>query len=292
MESQKSDFGPEPTAVRVALWRALHIQIDEKPHVFEDPLGPQLAQEENWQSRPDMDADFSKPMRASIVRRARFIEDLLEEAVGNSHRTDGVSHLQYVILGAGLDSFAQRRQDLANRIQVFEIDQPGPQTWKQRRLQELGYSIPSWQHFVPVDFSRDESWWDRLISAGFDPDIPAFVASTGLSLYLTRDENRKMFRQLAGMVPGSVFATTFMLSLDQLDPRERSIMEFVMEKAENSGTPFRSLFAPSEIQEAAIEAGFKSADYISAEIIYERYFSNRQDGLRAGNAEAFLVAKT
>src|SRR4051794_41940735 len=113
---------PENTAVRVALWRALHLEADAPPPVFEDRVGLKLAApEEGWRSRPDM-SPFTRPFRASILARARFIEDLVTERAGG-----GVG--QYVILGAGLDTFAQRRPELAARLRVFEIDRPGPQAW-------------------------------------------------------------------------------------------------------------------------------------------------------------------
>ena len=115
--SDKLDTGPENTAVRVALWRALHVEIDSPPHVLEDVVGLQLvAPDEGWRDRPDM-STFTRPFRASILARARFIEDLVAEQVAR-----GVA--QYVILGAGLDTFAQRRPELASRLLVFEIDQP------------------------------------------------------------------------------------------------------------------------------------------------------------------------
>ena len=118
---------PDPTAVRTALWRALHVDADAAPHVFEDRVGLQLAAPEpGWRERPDMGA-VTRPFRASIVARARIVEDVVQEQVAR-----GVD--QYVILGAGLDTFAQRRSDLAARLHVFEIDQPGPQAWKRRRL--------------------------------------------------------------------------------------------------------------------------------------------------------------
>src|SRR6478735_1685653 len=135
---------PENTAVRVALWRALHVQADAPPHVFVDEVGLKLvAPEAGWQSRPDM-SPFTQPFRASIVARARFVEDLVVERAAR-----GVE--QYVILGAGLDTFAQRRAELAARVRVFEIDQPGPQEWKRQRLVELGFGIPSFLELVPVD---------------------------------------------------------------------------------------------------------------------------------------------
>src|SRR4051812_49793588 len=114
---------PDNTAVRVALWRALHVEVDPPPHVLEDEVGLRLAApDDGWRSRPDM-SPFTRPFRASIVARARFVEDLVAEQASR-----GVD--QYVILGAGLDTFAQRRAELASRMPVFEIDRPGSQAWK------------------------------------------------------------------------------------------------------------------------------------------------------------------
>src|SRR5437667_8993133 len=137
---------PDSTAVRVALWRALHVQVDPPPHVLEDEIGLKLAApDESWRRRPDMDPQAMRPFRAAIVARARFIEDLVVEQAGRGVR-------QYVVLGAGLDSFAQRRPEIASSLKVFEVDQPSSQEWKRQRLIELGFDIPDWLRFVPVDF--------------------------------------------------------------------------------------------------------------------------------------------
>jgi len=283
--TEPASVAPEHTAVRVALWRALHAQIDPAPHVLQDEIGLKLVGEAHWRDRPDMNPDFSKSMRASIVGRARLIEDLVEEQVAQGVR-------QYVILGAGLDTFAQRRPEIASQIRIFEIDQPGPQAWKQKRLQETGVGAPSGLHFVPVDFESGQSWWDLLVTAGFDPNRPAVVVSTGVSMYLTRETNLATFRQIAKLAPGSTFATTFMLALNLLPPPERAIMEFVMKKAQESGTPFLSLFSPEEMLSLAKEAGFKNARTVSGNELFQRYFANRTDGLNPGTAEAFLIATT
>src|SRR5664279_5717428 len=118
--NDKNAVAPDNTAVRVAMWRALHVQADPLPHVLEDEIGLKLvAPEAGWQNRPDM-SPFTRAFRASILARARFIEDLVAEQT--AHGVD-----QYVILGAGLDTFAQRRSELASRLRIFEIDPPGPQ---------------------------------------------------------------------------------------------------------------------------------------------------------------------
>ena len=167
---------PDSTAARVALWRALHVEIDPPPHVLEDQIGLKLlAPDKDWRRRGDMDPKFTRPFRVSIVARTRFIEDLVVEQGGR-----GLS--QYVILGAGLDSFAQRRREVASRLKVFEIDRLGPQAWKRQRLIELGFGVPDWLRFVPVDFEAGGSWRDRLVTAGFDDGTPAIVVSAGVSM--------------------------------------------------------------------------------------------------------------
>src|SRR5258706_1487598 len=145
---------PDNTAVRVALWRALHVEVDSPPHVLEDEVGLKLAApDDGWRSRPDM-SQFTRPFRASIVARARFIEDLVAEQAAR-----GIG--QYVILGAGLDTFAQRRPDIASRLKLFEVDRPGPQRWKRQRLIELGFGVPDWLRLVPVDFEAGDKWLHR-----------------------------------------------------------------------------------------------------------------------------------
>jgi methyltransferase (TIGR00027 family) len=248
--TDKPDPAPDSTAARVALWRALHVEADPPPHVLEDEIGLKLlAPDEDWRRRGDMDPQFTRPFRASIVARARFIEDLVVEQAGR-----GLS--QYVILGAGLDSFAQRRPEIASRLRVFEVDQPVPQAWKRQRLIELGFGVPDWLRFVPVDFEAGGSWREGLVTAGFDDSKPAIVVSTGVSMYLTKEANAATLREVAALAPGSTLAMTFLLPLELADPEVRPGLEMAEKGARASGTPFISFFTPPEIQSLAREAGF------------------------------------
>ncbi|MGH6811586.1 MAG: class I SAM-dependent methyltransferase [Methylocella sp.] len=275
----------DSTAVRVALWRALHVEVDPPPHVLEDEIGLKLvAPDEGWRHRPDMDPHFTRPFRASIVARARFVEDLVAEAAGR-----GVG--QYVILGAGLDTFAQRRPEIASRLKMFEVDRPGPQAWKRQRLIELGIGVPHWLRLVPVDFEVGGSWWVQLAGAGFDAARPAVVASTGVSMYLTRDAIAATLRQVAVLAPGSTLALTFLLPLELTDPEIRPGLERAAEGARASGTPFISFFTPTEMLALAHEAGFREARHVSAAALVQCYFAGRTDGLRPPrNSEELLVA--
>lgn len=276
---------PDNTAVRTALWRALHVEGDDPPHVFDDVIGLKLvAPDAGWRSRPDM-SPFTRPFRASIVARARFVEDLVAHEVAR-----GVS--QYVILGAGLDTFAQRCAG-DSKLQVFEIDQPATQQWKRGRLIELGFGIPSFLHFVPVDFETGENWWSRLIEAGFDAGQRAIVASTGVSMYLTREAILATLRQTAALAAGSTFVMSFMLPIELNDPEIRPGVERAAAGAAANGTPWLSFFKPAEIVSMAREAGFAEVEHVSAAMLAVRYFSNRTDGLRPpNNSEELLVART
>jgi methyltransferase (TIGR00027 family) len=278
---------PEPTAVRVALWRALHVQVDAPPHVLEDEVGLRLvAPDDDWRARPDMDPQFTRPFRASIVARARFIEDLVVEQAGLGVR-------QYVILGAGLDTFAQRRAGAASGLTVFEVDQPAAQAWKRQRLIELGCGAPDWLRFAPVDFERGGDWWRELAAAGFDATRPAVVASTGVSMYLTREAIMATLHQVAALAPGSTLAMSFLLPLELADPEVRPGLEMAVKGARASGTPFISFFTPDEMLALAREAGFRDARHVPADALAERYFAGRPDGLRPpGRAEELLLATT
>src|SRR5919204_219517 len=269
---------PDGTAVRTALWRAMHVQVDPPPHVLEDEIGLRLAApDEGWRSRPDMNPQWTRRFRASVVARARFIEDLVVEQAGR-----GVG--QYVILGAGLDTFAQRRPEIASRLRVFGVDRPGPQAWKRQRLTELGYGIPSFLQFVPVDFEAGASWWERLMSSGFDATQPAVVASTGVSMYLTKEATAATLRQIAALAPGSTLAMTFMLPIDLVEPEDRRMYEWAQKGAAASGTPFGNLFTPAEMLAMAREAGFKDAEHVSGTTFAQRYFAGRRDVLAGQHA--------
>ncbi|MFE7975579.1 class I SAM-dependent methyltransferase [Streptomyces shenzhenensis] len=273
----------DPTAVRVALWRALHLLVDAPPHVLADEVGLRLADPgEDWRARPDMDPRETRLMRASIVARARFVEDLVIERAAR-----GVG--QYVLLGAGLDSFAQRRPQTAAGLTVFEIDRPGPQAWKRRRLAETGYGLPDSLRLVPVDFET-QSWWELLPGAGFTADRPAVVASTGVTMYLTREAVEAMLRQAAALAPGSALTTTFMPTLERVEPEERPLRRAMEQAARSSGTPFISFFLPEELVTLALRAGFGRARHVSAAELSERYFAGRTDGLRPSSGEELLVA--
>jgi len=273
---------PDNTAMRTALWRALHTQEDDKPSILEDEIGLQLIDPpKDWKQRPDM--KYTKRLRASIVARSRFIEDLIIE-----ESKLGIN--QYVILGAGLDTFVQRRPGIASELQVYEIDQVETLAWKKHRLVELGFDLPNNLHYVPVNFEIS-SWWEKLTEAGFDIKKPAVVACTGVSLYLTKTAIIATLGQMVQFAPGSTLAMTFYLPIDLLDEEDKPMMEMSIKGARESGIPFVSFFTPGEIEAMALEAGFRQIKLISTKDLEKLYFSNRKDNLVPATGEIFLVAK-
>jgi len=282
MEENKT-IKPNNTAVRTALWRALHLQVDDKPYIIEDEIGLQLiAPPDDWQERPDM--KFTKRIRASILARARYIEDLIIE-----QSKKGIS--QYVILGAGLDTFAQRRPNIASQLQIYEIDQPDMLNWKQQRLVELGLGVPENLHFMPVDFETS-SWWEKLLNSGFDLNKPVVVTCTGVTLYLTKEAITATLNQIATFASGSTLAITFNLPVELVDDEDKPLIEMSIKGANASGTPMISFFSPNEILALAREAGFKAAKTISTKDMEQFYFKNRADQLIPASGEFFLLATT
>jgi methyltransferase (TIGR00027 family) len=271
---------PDQTAVRVALWRALHLRVDEPPHVLEDEVGLRLAAPgADWARRPDMAGDGMAGFRAGVVARSRLVEDLVADRCAA-----GVG--QYVILGAGLDTFVQRRPEFAGRMRVFEIDEPATQAWKRARLDELGYGVPEWLTLVPVDFEAGDSWWAKLIENGFDAAQPVVLSCAGVTMYLTREAVVGTLRQAAQAAPGSTLALTFILPTAFDEPQEPG-------KAKpGPRIRFRSYFTDGEMLALAREAGFREVRVVSTEDVTDRYFAGRADGFRPAAGEPFLLATT
>lgn len=274
---------PDSSAVRTALWRAMHVQLDESPHLIEDEIGLALAAPgDAWRDRPDMHPVGTRAYRAAIVARTRFVEDLVIEEAAS----------QYVLLGAGLDTFAQRHPELAEQVGVFEIDQPGPQAWKRQRLETLGYGIADSLRLVPVDFEAGANWWQALLESGFDADARTVVSSSGVSMYITRSATSETLRVLANLAPGSIVVMTFMVPFDLLDDIDRPGLEAAARGARESGTPWISFYTPEEIVALARDAGFSDARHVDTAELAGRYLAGRTDDLAAAGGEGLLVART
>src|SRR5271163_1639382 len=167
------------TARRVAIRRAAH-QLLDHPMVLDDPLALRIIGSEaaeSLRSNPKEDHGFARAFRAFMAARSRYAEDELACAVEHEVR-------QYVVLGAGLDTFAYRNPHLGLRI--FEVDHPATQAWKREQLQAARIAIPTSLTFVPIDFER-QTLAAGLEQAGFDAGAAAFFSWLGVTPYLTRE---------------------------------------------------------------------------------------------------------
>lgn len=154
--------------------------------------------------------------------------------------------------------------------------------------------VPAFLRFVPVDFEAGDTWWQKLPEADFDPTRRAIVASTGVSMYLSKDAVAATLRQVATLAPGSTFVMSFMLPLESIeDPGLRAGVQRAMDGARANGTPWLSFFTPGEMLALASESGFTQVEHVSADALSAKYFAGRSDGLRLpSNTEELLVART
>ncbi len=256
------------TALRVAHRRAVH-QILDKPPVLADPvavplLGPDFVFDSERES-----GRWARAARAFMAMRSRYVEDRLADAVAR-----GVG--QYVILGAGLDTFAYRNPFPA--LRVFELDFPATQEWKRAQLAGAGVAIPAGLAFVPIDFET-ETLMDALVRAGFDRGAPAFFGWLGVVPYLTLEAFRATLEAIATLPAASGVSFDFGLSPKTFGPLRRMAFERLAQRVAAAGEPFRLFFTPAELNAEFERTGFSAFAQHDADALNALYFSARADGL-------------
>ncbi len=268
---------PGHTVTLAAVGRALHLSTAHQ-RLIEDhlaldlsgPAGATLMAQLTAQTTPAALEGLS----LAFALRARFVEDLVGRA------TDaGVS--QYVILGAGLDTFAYRRSDLVGRLRVYEVDRHQAQAWKRARLGELGLAAPAGLAFVAVDFEADDLGRE-LSRSGFDPTASAVVSWIAVSQYLSREAIDHTLRWAARLPAGSRLVLTYVVPPDQLSELAQAGLEWTRSQAEARGEPFLSLFRPDEISATLREAGFMEVEQVEAEEMQRRYLPDWPDAPLTG----------
>jgi methyltransferase (TIGR00027 family) len=263
---------PSRTALSVALRRAAH-QLFDKPLVLEDPIAVLIlgaSHAEQLRRTPlRTDRPFSVATRAHVVARSRYAEDNLRLAVERGVR-------QYVLLGAGLDTFAYRNP--YPELRVFEIDHPATQQWKRQLLTTSSIAIPESLTYVPVDFER-ESLPERLLASGFDPSVPAFFGWLGVVPYLTLSAFRATVSFIAARPQGSGVVFDYGQPREALPLLERLGHDSLAARVQIAGEPFQLFFMP--VQVAAELSGFAGIEDLGSEEVNQRYFSGRRDELRA-----------
>lgn len=269
---------PSETALRVAMRRAAH-QILDDPVVFDDPLALRILGLENASARQRItkgldETPFSRVLRASLAARSRYAEDALHDAVRRGVR-------QYVVLGAGLDTFAYRNPYPGDVLQVFEVDHPATQTWKRARLEEAGIPTPRSLTFSPVDFEQ-ETLGEGLRRAGFDDGRSTFFSWLGVTPYLTNDAVIATLRFVVSMPVGSGMVFDYMISPSSLGPAARIAFDRLAHRVASAGEPFQTFFEPSSLRSTLLDMGFAQIEDIGPEDMNARYFRDRPDKLRVG----------
>ena len=278
---------PSHTAFRVARHRAAH-QLLDHPRVFDDPLAlPILGDEMAAQLRADPASEeggiLAPYLRAFFAVRHRFVEDQL--AAG---RVAGVR--QYVILGAGLDTFAYRAPSGPGALHVWEVDHPATQAWKRERLQETGIAEPPNLSFVAVDFEH-QSLPAALAGAGLDLEAGAVFCWLGVTPYLTRPAIFETLRFVAlATRHGGGVAFDYAIAPRLLSVLQRIVYETMAAKVKAAGEPWQSSFDPEELTAALHELGFAIVEDVPPETLNARYFANRTDGMHIGGLAHMMWA--
>ncbi len=268
------EVNPSRTALRVALRRAAHQVHDARPLVLDDPLAVRILgkqfQEELKRTPDKVKRPFSAALRAFVVVRARLAEDTLFAGV----RDAGVR--QYLVLGAGLDTFASRNPYAG--VQVFEVDHPATQARKMEMLACAGIVPPESSHFVAVDFEQD-SLRTKLLAAGFDERLPTVTAWLGVVPYLTAEAFRATMRVLARFAPGSEVVFDYSQPREALPPVEQMMLDSLSARVALAGEPFQLFFTPEMLAEELEELGLRVVEDLDGETLTARYLAGRTDGL-------------
>lgn len=278
---------PSITAIASAMIRAAHFLWDDDPKIFQDPLALGLSGVENeaalraalntlladfaQRATPELAQAFFRHARADTTLRQRYTEDELGKAVAR-----GVA--QYVILGAGLDSFAYRRPDLATTVCIFEVDHPATQQWKRVRLQELRLPLPSNLTFIPLNFEQ-QTLAGGLRTGSHRSELPTFVSWLGVTPYLTEGAVFETLQYIASLAPGSEIVFQYFLPESLLDEESRGLLAMIKAMGAARGEPLLSAFKPTTLAARVKELGFTEVWDLGPAEANARYFAGRRDGL-------------
>jgi methyltransferase (TIGR00027 family) len=277
---------PSQTALTAAAARAAHLQVDGSPKIFTDSLAAVLLSDRADELLAYHRTHGGHPVlsgaRSQVVIRSRYAEDRLAESVQAGME-------QYVILGAGLDSFAYRSA-LTARVRVFEVDHPGTQAWKRWALSRAGLAPLHSATFVAVDLSTDPLV-DHLVAAGFDLARPAMVSWLGVTMYLTRAAIAQTLAAVGGLAPGTELVADYMLPAGMRDAAGDSYVEQVAPVAAQRGEPWHTLLAPDDMISLLASHGLQSLAQVHQQDAIDPALWVRSDGLRPVTLSVLAHAK-
>jgi len=258
----------------------------DDPVVFRDPLaltiiGAEAASNLHQQISSERDK-LNRALRAFMAARSRYAEDHLDAAVARGVR-------QYVVLGAGLDTFAYRNRHAESGLRVFEVDHPATQAWKRELLGAAKIALPGEMTFVPVNFER-QILREELQAAGFRSDRPAFFSWLGVTIYLTHEAFTATMRFIRSMPADSGVAFDYGVTRSSLSFLERIALQALTLRVGAVGEPFRLFFEPRELAKELEEMGFRRLEDLGRKEINGRYFAGRSDGLQVTNSIGRLMS--
>lgn len=281
-----SERNASKTALGVAALRAVHQLLDGEPKVVDDPIAARLLDSEMLKhiiENPGRAAEpWLKGLRAHVISRSRYAEERLAVAVQRGIR-------QYVVLGAGFDTFAYRQPEWAQDLMIFEVDHLGTQQLKRDRLGAAGIEIPRNLEFVSVDFEVT-SLRDGLEPTALDFSQPTFFSCLGVFVYLSEEAVRAVFQLVALFPKSSEIVFTFSLAETKLSERESEDRAEMAAMVESLGEPWRTHFDPEVLVRDLRGLGFSEVAILTANQEHERYFAGRGDGLRAFRRSAIARA--
>jgi methyltransferase (TIGR00027 family) len=278
---------PSATAQHVAMRRAAHQLLDD-PKILDDPVSLMIVGKEGaamlaadprrYESSP-----FASYVRAFLVIRSKLAEEELADAVARGVR-------QYVILGAGLDTFAYRNPYPAETLRVFEVDHPNTQAFKRARLAEAGIAVPAGLTFAPVDFEK-ETLAAGLAEAGCDRAVPTFFSWLGVTQYLPAEVVMATLGFVASFIKGSGIVFDYTIDPSLMSPGQRMAHDAIAGWAAAAGEPWRGFFNPEKLAHDITAMGFGYVQNTGPDEINERYFAGRADGLRIGTFSRVMCAR-
>jgi methyltransferase (TIGR00027 family) len=267
------------TALRVAIRRAAH-QVIDRPRVLEDPIARRLIGREYERDMERAMHYVARDFRLYMSVRSRYAEDRLAQQVAN-----GVA--QYVILGAGLDTFAYRNP--YPRLRVFEVDFPATQEWKHELLAAAGIEIPGNLTFIPLDLEH-KSLAESLDEARFNAAEPAFFGWLGVVPYLTLEAFRATLATIGKMPAGTAISFDYAFPPETLSAQRRRVFEMLSKRVAAAGEPLQLFFTPQELEREVRAAGFSRIEQFDTNCMNETYFKGRADGLKLSPVRVGMLA--
>jgi len=278
---------PSLTAQRVALSRAAH-QLYDTPRILDDPIARRIigahGEAELRTQRHRFDTRIARRLRAFLVARSRVAEEALAAAIARGVR-------QYVVLGAGLDTFAFRNPYPAALLRVFEVDHPATQAWKRARLSAAGIPLPDALTFVPIDFET-QSLAAALQAAGLRSERPAFFSWLGVTMYLTLDAVLATLRYVASSLPeDSAIVFDYVVPLSSVALVPRLAARALLLRLAASGEPWKTFLDPAVLGAQLRALGFTHTEDSGPDELHARFFRDREDELQLARLGRVMCAR-